>query len=63
VFTCDYRKNKEVLMAEDLGKYARHPLRTAGTAFLVGIGAGMMASKARKHNRSALQKFFDQLSD
>jgi hypothetical protein len=50
-------------MAEDLGKYARHPLRTAGTAFLVGIGAGMMASKARKHNRSALQKFFDQLSD
>ena len=45
---------------EDLGKYARHPRRTAGTAFLIGVGAGLMAAKMRKQNKSSLQKWMDQ---
>jgi hypothetical protein len=50
---------------DDIGRYARHPLRTAGSAFLVGtaIGAGLVASKARReHNKNPLKKFMDQVS-
>lgn len=48
--------------SEDLGKYARHPRRTAGAAFLMGMGAGMMAAAKRNHKpKSSVQKFMDQL--
>jgi hypothetical protein len=49
---------------EDMGKYARHPRRTAGAAFLMGtaLGAGMMVGKM-KRNKTPFQKFMDRLSD
>lgn len=47
---------------QDLGKYARHPRRTAGAAFLIGMGAGMMAAAKTNHRpKSRVQKFMDQL--
>jgi hypothetical protein len=44
----------------DNGKLSRHPVRTAGTAFLLGIGAGMMAASMRKE-KSSWQKFMGQI--
>lgn len=45
---------------EDIGKYARHPRRTAGTAFLMGtaIGAALMAMK-QKRDKSFFEKIID----
>lgn len=45
---------------EDIGKYARHPRRTAGTAFLMGtaIGAAFMAMKQKRE-----KSFFDKIID
>ena len=46
---------------EDIGNYAvRHPRRMYSTAFLVGVGAGLMASKMKKQDKTALQKVMDQ---
>jgi hypothetical protein len=45
---------------EAMGTMSRHPLRTSGGAFLIGLGAGMMAAKMRKQ-KTPLQKFMDQL--
>jgi len=47
---------------EDIGKYARHPRRTAGTAFLMGtaIGASIMAAKMQK-DKSSFQRFMDKI--
>ena len=36
---------------EDIGRYARHPLRTAGGAFLIGMGLSMMMSRFRGDKR------------
>lgn len=48
--------------SENLGKYARHPRRTAGAAFLIGMGAGMMAAAKKSHRpKTGIQKFMDQL--
>jgi uncharacterized membrane protein YidH (DUF202 family) len=49
--------------SEDIGKYARHPRRTAGGAMLIGtaVGAGMMAAKNRR-NKSMMQKFMDRMN-
>lgn len=48
---------------EDIGKYARHPRRTAGAAFLMGVGAGMLAAKMRNDQKpkNGFQKIIDQL--
>lgn len=48
---------------DDIGKYARHPRRTAGSAFLIGtaLGASVMAVK-KSHEKNALQKLIDQIS-
>jgi hypothetical protein len=55
-------KDTKNMPGEELGKYARHPLRTAGAAFLAGsvMGLGVMAAKKNQH-RGSLQKFLDQL--
>ena len=47
---------------EQLGKYARHPMRTAGTAFLIGtaVGASMMAGMKDTH-KSPIEKIMDRL--
>jgi len=48
---------------EDIGHYAaRHPRRMYSTAFLVGVGAGLMASKMKKQDKTALQKVMDQFN-
>lgn len=46
---------------DDIGRYAKHPLRTMGAAFLAGTMLGMMAAKQQNHNKTSLQKFLDQL--
>lgn len=48
---------------EDIGKFARHPLRTMGGAFAAGAtwGAGMMMAKHRRE-KSPLQKFMDRIA-
>lgn len=51
-------------MQEDIGKYARHPRKTAGAAFLMGLGAGMLAAKIksdRSNSKTGIQKLMDQL--
>lgn len=47
---------------DSMGRYARHPLRTAGTAFLAGalFGVSMMGARGSQQ-KSGLQKFIDQL--
>jgi len=48
--------------AGKLGSYAsRHPRRMWTGAFLMGMGAGMMAAKNKK--KSGFQKFIDQFGD
>ncbi len=48
---------------KDIGKYAKHPLRTMGGAFLVGTAVGVGVTAAKKHSRrNSLQKFLDQLN-
>jgi hypothetical protein len=49
--------------SDDIGKLARHPLRTMGAAFLVGstMGAGMMAAKKRRE-KTPVQKLLDRLN-
>jgi hypothetical protein len=49
--------------SDDIGRFARHPLRTMGAAFLVGstMGAGMMAAKKHREKTPA-QKFLDRLN-
>ncbi len=51
---------EEIDQMDDTGTMSRHPIRTAGSAFLIGMGAGMMASKMRKE-KSSWQKFMDQI--
>lgn len=47
----------------DLNAYAtRHPRRMWTGAFLIGMGTGLIASRARKE-KSSFQKFMDQLRD
>jgi hypothetical protein len=48
--------------SEDIGKYARHPRRTAAGAMLIGsaIGAGMMAAK-KQRAKTPMQKFIDKM--
>jgi arginine exporter protein ArgO len=46
---------------DDMGMYAIHPVRTAGAAFLIGLGAGMMATKMRSENKSSIQQIMDRL--
>lgn len=41
-------------VTENIGRYARHPIRTAGAAFLVGVGASMVMTKMR-----GIKKFED----
>jgi uncharacterized membrane-anchored protein YhcB (DUF1043 family) len=47
---------------EDMGKYARHPRRTAGSALLIGtaIGASIMAMK-KNREKNSVQKLMDKL--
>jgi len=47
----------------DIGKYARHPRRTAGGAFIIGsmIGASLMAAK-KMRQKTAMQKFMDRMN-
>jgi hypothetical protein len=50
--------------AQDMNSYAaRHPRRMYSGMFLVGtaLGASIMAAK-KNHDKSAVQKFMDQLS-
>jgi hypothetical protein len=49
--------------SDDMGKFARHPLRTMGGSMLMGasFGAGMMAAKNRR-NKSMVQKFMDRMN-
>lgn len=47
---------------EDMGTMSRHPLRTAGTAFLAGAFVGMSLFGVKKsQEKSSFQKFIDQL--
>lgn len=45
---------------EDIGKYARHPLRTMGMGFIIGtaLGASMMAAK-KNQEKNVVDKIFD----
>jgi hypothetical protein len=49
--------------SEDIGKYARHPRRTAAGAILLGtaLGAGMFAAKNRR-GKTPMQKFMDRMN-
>lgn len=49
--------------SEDLGKYARHPRRTAMGAFIIGsaIGASMMAAK-KQREKNPIQKFMERMA-
>jgi hypothetical protein len=49
--------------SEDIGKYARHPRRTAAGAILLGtaLGAGMFAAKNRR-GKTPMQKFMEKMS-
>jgi hypothetical protein len=44
---------------QDIGMFARHPLRTMGGAFLAGAAIGMGTAGKRRHNRSALRRMLD----
>jgi hypothetical protein len=48
--------------SEDIGRYARHPRRTAAGAMLIGsaIGAGMMMKK-NSRAKTPMQKFMDRM--
>jgi Spy/CpxP family protein refolding chaperone len=48
----------------DIGKYAKHPRRTAVGAMLIGtaLGAGMMAAKNHR-SKSPMQKFIDKMGN
>lgn len=48
---------------EDIGKFARHPLRTMGGSLMAGaaIGAGMMAAKHQRE-KSPMQKLIDRMN-
>lgn len=49
---------------DSAGGYAsRHPRRMWTGAFLVGLGAGMMATKMKQDNRSNIEKLIDHFSD
>lgn len=47
---------------EDIGKYARHPLRTMGMGFIVGtaLGASMMAAK-KNQEKNIVDKILDRI--
>lgn len=45
--------------SQDIGMFARHPLRTMGGAFLAGAAIGMGTAGKRRHNRSALRRMLD----
>jgi formate/nitrite transporter FocA (FNT family) len=48
---------------EDIGKFARHPLRTMGGAMMVGaaMGASLMAAKNHQ-SKTPMQKFMEKMS-
>jgi hypothetical protein len=50
--------------SNDVGKFARHPLRTMSGALIAGtgLGAGLMHAKHQR-NKSSLQKFIDRFGD
>jgi hypothetical protein len=50
--------------SNDIGRFARHPLRTMGGAMMMGagLGAGIMAAKNHR-NKTPLQKFMDRIND
>jgi hypothetical protein len=49
--------------ADSANSYAtRHPRRMWTSAFLIGVGAGMMAATKSK-KKSSFQKFLDQFGD
>jgi hypothetical protein len=48
---------------DDIGKYARHPRRTAAGAMIIGtaLGAGMMAAK-KQAEKTPMQKMMDRFN-
>jgi hypothetical protein len=48
----------------DIGTYAKHPMRSAAGSMMIGtvIGAGLMAAKMRR-DKTPAQKFLDQFVD
>jgi hypothetical protein len=48
---------------DDIGMFARHPLRTMAGAMMVGasLGSGMMAAKNHR-NKTPMQKLFDRMN-
>lgn len=49
--------------SEDIGKFARHPLRTMGGAMLVGTAFGMSLMAAKNHAaKTPMQKFMERMS-
>jgi hypothetical protein len=48
---------------DDIGMFARHPLRTMAGAMMVGasLGSGMMAAKNHRY-KTPMQKFFDRMN-
>jgi hypothetical protein len=58
----DDTKSENDIKSEDIGKYARHPKRTAAGAMLIGsaIGAGMMMKK-NSRAKTPMQKFMDRM--
>lgn len=47
-----------------LNSYAsRHPRRMWTGAFLIGVGAGIVAARISQDDRSAFQKFLDNFGD
>jgi hypothetical protein len=49
--------------SEDIGKFARHPLRTMGGAMMIGaaMGASLMAAK-NQQSKTPMQKFMEKMS-
>jgi hypothetical protein len=49
--------------SEDIGKFARHPLRTMGGALMLGaaVGASAMATK-NSRAKTPMQKFMDRIN-
>lgn len=57
-------KDKAKEKADNVSGYAStHPRKMWAGAFLMGMGAGLLAAKTKKDDRSSLQKFIDHFGD
>jgi len=57
----DVNIDADMQTEDNLGTMSHHPIRTAGAAFLIGMGAGMMTNMIRHESKSPMQRLMDQL--